>query len=34
MVYQFVFMGLMGLFDPAGKIADLRQYTNWMSGEQ
>jgi len=32
MVYQFVFMGLMGLFDPPGNITDLRQYTNWMTG--
>lgn len=33
-VYQFVFMGLMGLFDPAGEILDLRQFTNWISGAQ
>lgn len=34
MVYQFVFMGMMGLFDPAGKVLDLRAYTNWISGAQ
>jgi len=34
MLYQFVFMGLMGLFDPAGEIVDLRKYTNWISGVQ
>lgn len=33
-IYQFVFMGMMGLFDPAGKILDLRSYTNWISGVQ
>ncbi len=33
-VYQFVFMGLMGLFDPAGEVVDLRRFTNWISGAQ
>ena len=33
-VYQFVFMGLMGLADPAGELVDLRPYTNWISGAQ
>lgn len=34
LIYQFVFMGLMGLFDPAGKVVDLRAYTNWIIGAQ
>ena len=33
-VYQFIFMGMMGLYDPAGQIVDLRDYTNWIIGEQ
>lgn len=31
-VYQFVFMGLMGLHDPRGALADLRPLTNWLTG--
>lgn len=33
-VYQFIFMGLMGLFDPAGELLDVRKFTNWISGAQ
>lgn len=31
-VYQSLFMGAMGLFDPPGRLMDLRDYTNWISG--
>ena len=33
-VYQFIFMGMMGLYDPAGKVIDFRDYTNWIIGVQ
>jgi hypothetical protein len=33
-IYQFIFMGMMGLYDPPGKVADLRDYTNWIIGVQ
>ena len=32
LIYQFIFMGLMGLYDPAGEVLDLRKYTNWIIG--
>ena len=32
LVYQFIFMGMMGLYDPAGEVLDLRKYTNWIIG--
>ena len=32
LIYQFIFMGMMGLYDPAGEVLDLRKYTNWIIG--
>ncbi len=32
LIYQFIFMGMMGLYDPAGEVLDLRRYTNWIIG--
>lgn len=32
LAYQFVFIGLLGLNDPAGAWLDLRPYTNWIVG--
>ena len=31
-VYQYVFMGLMGLHDPAGELLDVTALTNLISG--
>ncbi len=31
-IYQFVFMGLMGLHDPAGSLIDVRVIGQWISG--
>ena len=31
-LYQYVFMGLMGLHDPAGALIDFSALTNWISG--
>ena len=31
-IYQLVFMGLMGLHDPAGLLIDARPLTQWFSG--
>jgi hypothetical protein len=31
-VYEFVFMGLMGLYDPAGALVDLSALSNLISG--
>ncbi|MEM6988551.1 MAG: tripartite tricarboxylate transporter TctB family protein [Pseudomonadota bacterium] len=31
-VFQWVFMGVMLLNDPAGAIVDMRPYTNWITG--
>ena len=33
-VFQWLFMGVMLLFDPAGAIIDMRPYTNWITGAQ
>ena len=32
--FQWLFMGVMLLNDPKGAIADLRPYTNWITGAQ
>ena len=32
LVFQWLFMGIMLLNDPAGAIFDLRPYTGWISG--
>ncbi len=32
-VFQWLFMGVMLLSDPAGYFVDLRPYTNWIKGE-
>lgn len=32
-VFQWLFMGVMMLSDPAGNFVDLRPYTNWIKGE-
>ena len=34
LVFQALFMGIMRLNDPKGAIADLRPYTNWITGAQ
>jgi len=31
-IFQWVFMGVMLLNDPKGAIADMRPYTNWITG--
>ncbi len=31
-IFQWVFMGVMLLNDPAGAIVDMRPYTNWITG--
>ncbi len=31
-IFQWVFMGVMLLNDPAGAIFDMRPYTNWITG--
>ena len=31
-IFQWLFMGVMLLNDPAGAIIDLRPYTNWIKG--
>ena len=32
LIFQWLFMGIMLLNDPAGAILDLRPYTNWITG--
>ena len=32
MIFQWLFMGVMLLNDPAGAIFDLRPYTDWIAG--
>jgi hypothetical protein len=31
-IFQWLFMGIMLLNDPAGALIDLRPLTNWISG--
>ncbi|MEM7242556.1 MAG: tripartite tricarboxylate transporter TctB family protein [Pseudomonadota bacterium] len=31
-IFQWLFMGVMLLFDPKGAIIDMRPYTNWITG--
>jgi len=31
-IFQWVFMGVMLLNDPAGAVFDMRPYTNWITG--
>ena len=31
-IFQWLFMGIMLLNDPAGAIIDMRPYTNWITG--
>ena len=33
LIFQWLFMGVMLLNDPAGALVDLRPYTNWIKGE-
>ncbi|MEM0978161.1 MAG: tripartite tricarboxylate transporter TctB family protein [Pseudomonadota bacterium] len=33
-IFQWLFMGIMLLNDPRGKIVDMRPYTNWITGAQ
>ena len=32
LIFQWLFMGIMLLNDPAGAIIDMRPYTNWITG--
>ena len=32
LIFQWLFMGVMLLNDPAGAIMDMRPYTNWITG--